>query len=140
MRENEKIDLARSAVIVTGKDLPMDEISSLLALQPTRIIRTGDLLNRLPEIRATDDEWIHMIDLDTPNGRDEHMKEFLLHLIDRKTEMEQVKKLGEVRLRLRVQSDYAQMVYGLEPETIHELDEAGLPLDVSSVSWGEIGI
>ena len=140
MVENEKINLARIALIVTGDNLPMERISQLLELQPPRVIHSGDLLNKLPEIRAQDDEWIHMIDLDTPNGRDEHMKELLIHLMQHKPQLDEVRGMGEARLRLRVQSDYAQMVYGLEPETIHELYETGLALDVSSVSWGEIGI
>ena len=45
-----------------------------------------------------------------------------------------------VKLRLYVQSDYAQMSYRLMPETLSRLVATGLPLDVTSMSWGEIGI
>ncbi len=140
MVENDKISMARIALIITGSDLPMEEIGKLLELTPTRVVRKGDLLNRLPEIRAQDDEWIYMIDLDTPVGRDENMSVFLQHLISHRKALDTIAVYGEARLRLRVQSDYAQMVYGLEKETIHELDDAGLDLDVASVSWGEVGI
>ena len=45
-----------------------------------------------------------------------------------------------VKLQLNVQSDYAQMSYRLMPETLSRLVATGLPLDVSSMSWGELGI
>ena len=45
-----------------------------------------------------------------------------------------------VQLRLYVQSDYAQMSYRLMPETLSRLVATGLPLEVSSMSWGELGI
>lgn len=44
-----------------------------------------------------------------------------------------------VTLRLYVQSDSIQMVYQLMPETLELLSRLGLGLEVSSLSWGEIG-
>ena len=140
MSENSRVRQARLALIVSGEELPFDEISSLLQLAPTRLVRRGDLLNRLPEIRSREDEWIHLLELETPKGRDEKLSRFLGYLIGRKEELEKIRAFGDVRLRMRIQSDYAQMSYSLESETIHEMDEIGLPLDITSISWGEIGI
>ena len=39
-----------------------------------------------------------------------------------------------------MQSDYAQMAYQLMPETMEKVVAIGLPLNVSSLSWGEVGM
>ena len=131
---------ARFALIFHGTDLPMDQISQLLDLQPTRCVRAGELLNRLPELRAEDDEWIYAIDLNAPMGEDQALNQILQHLIERSCSLHMAESLGRLTLRLHIESDYAQMVYTLMPETIHRLMEIGLPLEVTSLSWGEIGI
>lgn len=43
-----------------------------------------------------------------------------------------------VTLRLYVQTDSIQMVYQLAPETMALLAALGMPLEVSSLSWGEV--
>ena len=42
-----------------------------------------------------------------------------------------------MNLRMYVQSDKAQIAYRLMPETLAKLVATGLPLDVTSLSWGE---
>ncbi len=140
MRSNIQSGEGRFALLVTGDGLPMDTVSELLALTPTRTVRKGDLLNRLPEIRAERDEWILRMPLTTPLATDSALNNLLSHLNRRQAQLTQVTGLGEVTLRLSVQSDTAQMTYRLMPQTLTGLAELGLPLEVSSVSWGEVGI
>ena len=45
-----------------------------------------------------------------------------------------------VTLRLYIQSDYAQIAYCLSPETMGKLVALGMPLSISSLSWGEVAI
>ena len=98
------------------------------------------MLNRLPQIVAGEDEWIYAQELESPQGRDEIMRGILQNIGKSKSGLEKVKQYGEIRLRLHVQSNYAQMAYCLMPETLSDLAAIGIPLDISSVSWGEIGM
>ena len=68
------------------------------------------------------------------------MRTILEKIAQSRDGLEKVKQYGEVRLRLHVQSNYAQMAYCLMPETLSDLARIGIPLDISSVSWGEIGM
>lgn len=131
----------RFSLILEGTDLPADDIGKALGIQPTHIVRKGDVLNKLPLMIAECDEWGRTIDLtnsqDTDTALNDLLAQIILHTGDLKAFAEQ----GiSVKLRLYVQSDYAQMSYRLMPETLSRLVATGLPLEVSSMSWGEIGI
>jgi hypothetical protein len=126
--------------MIIGANLPLEEITNTLGIEPTKVIRQGDMLNRLPLIVAGEDEWIYARELESPQGRDEIMRTILEKIAESRDGLEKVKQYGEVRLRLHVQSNYAQMVYCLMPETLNDLAQIGIPLDISSVSWGEIGM
>ena len=104
------------------------------------MIHKGDLLNRLPEIIANEDEWILITQLENPQGRDDILGGLLKKLISKKKELSEIAEFGQVRLRLRVQSDYVEVSYSLMPETVELMCELGLPLDISTVSWGEVGL
>lgn len=140
MTENDKINHASLALMIIGANLPMDEITKTLGIEPTRVIRQGDILNRLPQIVAGEDEWIFAQELESPQGRDEIMRGILEKIACARDGIEKLKQYGEIRLRLHVQSNYAQMAYCLMPETLSDLAAIGIPLDISSVSWGEIGM
>ena len=140
MTENDKINHASLALMVIGANLPLDEITNTLGIEPTKLIHQGDILNRLPLIVAGEDEWIYAQELESPQGRDEIMRTILEKIAQSRDGLEKVKQYGEVRLRLHVQSNYAQMAYCLMPETLSDLARIGIPLDISSVSWGEIGM
>ena len=126
--------------MITGSGMDMDKISGMLDMQPTRVIYKGDLLNRLPEIIANEDEWILITQLENPQGRDDILGGLLKKLISKKKELSEIAEFGQVRLRLRVQSDYVEVSYSLMPETVKLMCELGLPLDISTVSWGEVGL
>ena len=128
------------ALMVKGKQLPAETISELITLEPTRVIREGELLNRLPEVRAEEDEWLYVMPLTSPQGYDERLNDLLQRLCRRREQLPKVQELGTIVLRLSIQSDYAQMVYCLMPETLKRLADVGLPLEVSSLSWGEVGL
>ncbi|MBQ8161370.1 MAG: DUF4279 domain-containing protein [Clostridia bacterium] len=138
--ETSRINHASIALLVTGREIDAQKITELLEMEPTRVIHEGDLLNRLPEIRARDDEWMYVLQLEKPKGRDETLLGLLQHLMDKKAELQEIRDFGAVALRLTVQSNRAQMAYSLSPDTIEALHRVGLPLDVSSLSWGEVGM
>lgn len=132
---------SRFTLILEGNDLPVERIGETLKLQPTRVIRKGEVLNRLPLMVAEQDEWDLTIDLSDTQGTDTALNDLLAQLIVHAGDLKAFAEEDiSVKLRLYVQSDYAQMSYRLMPETLTRLVATGLPLEVSSMSWGEIGI
>lgn len=132
---------SRFTLILEGADLPVENISRVLGLEPTRVIRKGDMLNRLPLMIAECDEWNRTIDLTNAHDTDSALNDLLAQIILHTSDLKAFAEGGiSVKLRLYVQSDYAQMSYRLMPETLSRLVATGLPLEVSSMSWGEIGI
>ena len=140
MADNNRLDVARFSLIIEGDGLPIEEISRALQLEPTHVIHKGDTLNRLPLIEATADEWTYTVPLSSPDGVDTQLNHLLAELILHQDAMADLARDWKFTLRLYVQSDYAQIAYRLMPETLQRLVALGLPLDVSSLSWGEVGI
>ena len=83
--------------MVIGANLPLDEITNTLGIEPTKLIRQGDILNRLPLIVAGEDEWIYAQELESPQGRDEIMRTILEKIAESRDGLETVKQYGEVR-------------------------------------------
>ena len=131
----------RFSLVLEGNDLPAAEIEQKLGIKATRVIRKGDVLNRLPLMTAETDEWAHTIELTNAESTDTALNDLLAQIIVHTGELKAFAERGiKVQLRMYVQSDYAQMSYRLMPETLSRLVATGLPLEVSSMSWGELGI
>ena len=101
---------------------------------------SGEVLNRLPLIEAPADEWVYTVSLTDPEGTDAEWNSLLSHLTSRKEALAALRESCSVTLRLYVQSDYAQIAYCLSPETMGKLVALGMPLSISSLSWGEVAI
>ena len=141
MKENgARIGEARFALLMTGTDLPIAEAETLLDVKPTRVIHAGEIINQVPEVRAVKDEWVHAIQLHHPMGDEPALNELLSLLADHRDELKALAARCQVTLRLYVQSDYAQVNYLLSEGTLKRLAELGLPLEVSTLSWGETGL
>ena len=131
----------RFSLVMEGNDLPAAEIEQKLGIKATRVIRKGDVLNRLPLMTAETDEWAHTIELTNAESTDTALNDLLAQIIVHTGELKAFAERGiKVQLRMYVQSDYAQMSYRQMPETLSRLVATGLPLEVSSMSWGELGI
>lgn len=131
----------RFSLMIEGADLPAEEIETRLHIAATQIIRKGDVLNRLPLVVAHSDEWAHTISLTNAESTDTALNDLLAQIILHTSDLKAFAERGmSIRLRMFVQSDYAQMTYRLMPETLSRLVATGLPLEVSSMSWGEIDI
>ena len=134
------VNEARFSLIVQGDGLDVNRIESSLGLKATRMIRKGEELNRLPLVVAPEDEWVYAISLTEPEGTDGEWNALLSRLQERREQLNALKQTYQVTLRMYVQSDYAQMAYQLMPETREKVVAIGLPLNVSSLSWGEVGM
>ena len=134
------VNEARFSLIVQGDGLDVNRIESSLGLKATRMIRKGEELNRLPLVVAPEDEWVYAISLTEPEGTDGEWNALLSRLQERREQLNALKQTYQVTLRMYVQSDYAQMAYQLMPETMEKGVAIGLPLNVSSLSWGEMGM
>ena len=135
-----KVGEARFSLIIHGESLPMEEIEAGLGLRATRVIRKGEVLNRLPLIEAPADEWVYTVPLTEPEGTDVEWNSLLSHLESRADALAALRESCTVTLRLYIQSDYAQIAYRLSPETMGKLVALGMPLSISSLSWGEVAI
>ena len=134
----ETVNEARFSLTIKAEQVPVDQLEAGLGVKATRIIRKGEEINHLPLIVAEEDEWQYAVSLTAHHGKDDGLNK-LLELINDKTDLLQgYKEKGQVSLHLYVQSDYAQMAYQLMPETLAKIVATGLPLNVSSLSWGEI--
>lgn len=132
---------SRFTLILEGENLPVERINEVLGLQATRIIRKGDVMNRLPLMVAENDEWNLTIDLSNYQGTDTALNDLLAQIILHNAAVKAFEAEGiRVKMHLYVQSDYAHISYRLMPETLSRLVATGLPLDISSMSWGELGI
>ncbi len=140
MANGREVNEGRFSLIVQGDGLPVEEIEKALGLQATRLIRKGEVLNRLPLFVAPQDEWVCAVPLTEPQGADAELNALLNRLQERKDLLESWNGRYQVTLRLYVQSDHAQIAYCLMPETLEKLVAIGLPLNVSSLSWGEVGL
>ena len=134
------VNEARFSLIVQGDGLDVAMIESRLGLKATRMIRKGEELNRLPLVVAPQDEWVHAISLTEPEGADGEWNELLARLLEHREQLHALRDTYQVTLRMYVQSDYAQMAYQLMPETMEKVVAIDLPLNVSSLSWGEVGM
>ncbi len=135
-----KIAESRIALLLRAPELDFDAISSALGLQATATRRKGDLINRLPEIVAEADEWAYIVPLNAPEGEDEALNALLECMLSHQAEIAELEKTAQITLRLHVQSDHAQIAYCLMPETLRKLASTGLPLQVSTLSWGEVAL
>ena len=135
-----KVGEARFSLIIHGESLPMEDIEAKLGLRATRVIHKGEVLNRMPLIEAPADEWVYTVPLTEPEGTDVEWNSLLSHLESRADALAALRESCTVTLRLYIQSDYAQIAYRLSPETMGKLVALGMPLSISSLSWGEVAI
>lgn len=130
---------ATFSLMIRGDALPFEDLQARLTLEgEVRTVRKGEELNRLPLIVAPEDELVYTIPLTVPEGEDPRLTEMLTQLMACKDVMAELTAAYRVNLRMYVQSDRAQIAYRLMPETLSKLVATGLPLDVTSLSWGEI--
>lgn len=138
MNERKSVFEGRFSVIVTGETLPMEEIDQQLALTPTRVLHKGDRISAKVNVLSGHDEWIYTVDVHDSEGADQQISQILAHLSEHRQGLETARKLGELKVVLHVQSDYAQMMFRIAPETMQQLISLRLPLNISALSWGEV--
>ena len=138
MKKNETIAEASVALIVSGDELDMEELTACLRLQPTRIIHKGEVVGRIPApLLAGQDQWIYTCPLTETYDADTTLISLLTDLQQVKDELHALSATGNtVTLQLYVKSDHAHMFYRLMPETLTHLVALGIPLEISSFSWG----
>ena len=129
---------AELALMIRGDGLDVPQLNTALALEPTRIIRRGDQLNRLPPIYAREDSWAYIRPLSEFEGRDEVMNALLTHLLNHWDALKEIAQTYTVELELSIRSDKAHISYRLMPDTLQKIVALGIPLNVSSVSWGDV--
>lgn len=137
MSKSKALGESRIAITVAGDSLDINNITDALQLTPTRVIHKGDVVGRIPApLLAGQDQWICAHELTNPYGTDSVLTDLLAHLVNVKEQLQQLAATNTVTLQLYVKSDYAHMSYQLTSETLHLLADVGVPLEISSFSWG----
>ena len=137
--EKTTVGEGRFSLMIRGEALQKQELAEKLSLTATGLIRKGELLSRVPRIEATEDVWVYEIPLTDPEGEDTALNALLETLLARRDLLEELTRRYRVVLRLYVRSNRAHITYRLMPQTLQKLTEIGLPLELSSLSWGECG-
>ncbi len=138
--EKTTVGEGRFSLMIRGEALKEQELAEKLSLTATGLIRKGELLSRVPRIEATEDVWVYEIPLTDPEGEDTALNALLETLLARRNFLEELTRRYRVVLRLYVRSNRAHITYRLMPQTLQKLTEIGLPLELSSLSWGEFGL
>ncbi len=138
--EKTTVGEGRFSLMIRGEALQEQELAEKLSLTATGLIRKGELLSRVPRIEATEDVWVYEIPLTDPEGEDTALNALLETLLARRNFLEELTRRYRVVLRLYVRSNRAHITYRLMPQTLQKLTEIGLPLELSSLSWGEFGL
>lgn len=138
--EKTTVGEGRFSLMIRGEALQEQELAEKLSLIATGLIRKGELLNRVPHIEATEDVWVYEIPLTEPEGEDTALTSLLETLLARREFLKELTERYGVVLRLYVRSNRAHITYRLMPATLQKLTEIGLPLELSSLSWGEFGL
>ena len=138
--EKTTVGEGRFSLMIRGEALQEQELAEKLSLTATGLIRKGELLSRVPRIEATEDAWVYEIPLTDPEGEDTALNALLETLLVRRNFLEELTRRYRVVLRLYVRSNRAHITYRLMPQTLQKLTEIGLPLELSSLSWGEFGL
>lgn len=138
--EKTTVGEGRFSLMIRGEALQEQELAEKLSLTATGLIRKGELLSRVPRIEATEDVWVYEIPLTDPEGEDTALNALLETLLVRRNFLEELTRRYRVVLRLYVRSNRAHITYRLMPQTLQKLTEIGLPLELSSLSWGEFGL
>lgn len=137
MNGNSPIAEARVALTVTADTVDMDLITEKLKLNPTRQIHKGEVVGHIPApLLAGQDQWVYAKELSESYETDTGFNELLIHLNSVRDELNALTRQYSVTLQLYVKSDHAHMYYRLMPETLGHLMSIGIPLEVSSFSWG----
>ena len=138
--EKTTVGEGRFSLMIRGEALQKQELAEKLSLTATGLIRKGELLSRVPRIEATEDVWVYEIPLTAPEGEDTALNALLETLLVRRNFLEELTRRYRVVLRLYVRSNRAHITYRLMSQTLQKLTEIGLPLELSSLSWGEFGL
>ena len=138
--EHTSVGEGRFSLMIRGEALAQEALDRELGLTATSFIRKGELLSRVPRIEATEDVWVHEIPLTKPEGEDSALNTLLETLLARGAYVRELASRRRVALRLYVRSKRAHITYRLMPQTLQKLTEIGLPLELSSLSWGEFGL
>ena len=134
------VENGRFSLMISGENLSQAQVEAGLDLVATSFIEQGSLLSRLPRIEATEDLWVHEISLTSPDGTDTALNGLLETLLAHKPFLNALAAKCQITLRLYVRSSRAHITYSLMPATLQKLTEVGLPLELSSLSWGEFGV
>lgn len=67
------LSAARISLILSGESCTPQEIEATLGYTATRLVHKGDLVSKIPALKAAESEWRHAVPLTKPLGRDDDL-------------------------------------------------------------------
>lgn len=138
MKTQDKSYVSSSAsLIISGADLNFEEITKALTIPPTKTYKKGEKINRT--LGASEvAHWIYQPEIDKNRPLEEHIEAIKTKLITQIEQLSQIANRWKVEIRCSYHSDLAQGSFRLKPEITNFFGHAGIPFEISILSWGKV--
>lgn len=137
MAEYEYGTVVSFSLVITGEKLDFDDINRMLKLQPSKLVRKGEIRSKVIG-EALHDIWSYEIKSEVNGEPDKTLKHLLGLLLPANNYIKELSKSVDLYLKCYIQSDYAQIGFGISPEVLNKLAEIGVRLEFSILSWGGV--
>ncbi|MDQ7095869.1 DUF4279 domain-containing protein [Desulfosporosinus sp. PR] len=122
-------------------DLKLDfcELESEILIEPTKIIRRGQMVGKFKNIEAPYDVWLYEISITDNNDIFSQLSLMLDNLLPYKKYIyEASKQYEKVIISCYLRSDFGQIGFQLNNDIIFKLASFGLSIDFHILSFGSV--
>ena len=127
-------DVSICLKVETERDI--DLITDILNVKPTDSIKKGERRSKVLDA-AECNVWIYDEEHTGCKSTEEMLYNFLKKIPQLHQNIEDLKRIGIVTIRVSVVSDFAQIGFGLSEDDLSILSELQIPLEISVFSWGQ---
>ncbi len=138
--KNSEFDLRIILRFETMKSLSeIEQITSILNIQPSKIIKKGEILSKKPYLKSKSFVW----ELQTERIRDcsdidNHIEDFFSKYPSIIENLEYLNNHTKIRFRISIVSVFAQVGFSLNTKSIELLRKLKVPCEISLLSWGGV--
>lgn len=131
--------LGSFTISISDSNLEFSSIEKNIGIQPTKVIKKGQLIGRLENKKAPYDIWVYEIKISNQEDIFVHLANLLNDLIPYSEYIQEISKIyDEVSINCYLRSNYAQIGFELTAEMIKTLQKLGLGINFHILSFGEV--
>lgn len=137
-KDNEENFVSSTAsLVIFGSALDFYNITETLKIQPTRIIKKGEIISKV--LGTTEyDTWIYQSELEKGKPLIEHLEAIKLKLENKVKEIKSIEEKNTIIVRCSYHSNLAQGSIILSPNIMSFYANINIPIEISTLSWGEV--